>query len=214
MLQINSEGMDHTYAIKNKAFPYSNSGKSLPQEQRSYEDLVDGLTNNISITVDFSGIGIQRFNSLNQREKNWIGMTIGSLVIKELESLTTPMTCIEKTREFCNVLEHALLCRYDCRNTSCRKMKMVISHYELCRKNRKEKLKEILLHGDNDVRNELKGNKKCLICLQLIKIISRHSMNDCVVPYNHSGCPLFMCDSIRKIHYLRTFAKCNLNIRI
>ena len=86
-------------------------GKSLPQEQRSYEDLVDGLANNINITVDFSGIGVQRFNSLNQREKNWIGMTIGSLVIKEVESLTNPMTYIEKTRTFCNVVEHALLCR-------------------------------------------------------------------------------------------------------
>ena len=86
-------------------------GKSLPQAQRSYEDLVDGQTNHINITVDFSGIGIQRFNSLSQGEKNWIGMTIGSLVTKEVESLTNPMTYIEKTRKFCNVVEHALVCR-------------------------------------------------------------------------------------------------------
>ena len=86
-------------------------GKSLPQAQRSYEDLVDGQTNKINITVDFSGIGIQRFNSLSQGEKNWIGMMIGSLVTKEVERLTNPITYIESTRKFCNVVEHALVCR-------------------------------------------------------------------------------------------------------
>ena len=104
--------------------------------------------------------------------------------------------------------------RSACKNTSCQKMKMVIHHYEQCRKKRKDMLKKMLLHGENCAENELKANQRCLICLQLIKIVSRHSMNDCIVPYNKSGCPLFMCDSIRKIHYLRTFAKCNLNIKI
>ena len=93
-------------------------------------------------------------------------------------------------------------------------MKMVIKHYDQCRKKRKERLKESLLRGENNVENILNANNKCVICLQIIKIVCRHAMNDCIVPYNEKGCRLFMCDSIRKIYYLRTLAKCNLNIRI
>ena len=103
-------------------------------------------------------------------------------------------------------------CRCECNNMSCRKMKMVLKHYEQCRKKRKQVLKNMVSTGQRCNNKIAEQPQKCYVCLQLVTIVSRHSMFDCTVPYNQSGCPLFMCDSIRKMYYLRTLAKCKFNI--
>ena len=79
---------------------------------KSFKKEVDvNLNKNINIIVDFSGIGTQRFKALKDNEKDWICMTIGNLVMQDIESLRYPMTFVEKTREFYNAVEHALHCR-------------------------------------------------------------------------------------------------------
>ena len=91
-------------------------------------------------------------------------------------------------------------------------MKMVMKHYQQCKQRRKHQVKRIIFQGVNEIGKHKKTSLKCPVCLQLLKIVGRHSLNDCIVPHNQRGCPLFMCDSIRKIQYLRTLAKFRLNI--
>ena len=104
--------------------------------------------------------------------------------------------------------------RKDCGNASCQKMKMVIRHYEECKDKRKEYLKELIFQGQKSFEVARKQFVKCKVCVQIFKIVSRHSMYDCIMPHTQKGCPLFMCDSIRKIHYIRTLSKCRVSIKL
>ena len=108
-----------------------------------------------------------------------------------------------------------LCLRNNCEVAACQKMKMVILHYRNCRSKRREHLKRVILRSqpmETDEDNPF--DERCHICSQLLKIVSRHALYDCFMPYHERGCPLFMCDSIRRIHYARTLAKCRLSIKI
>ena len=105
--------------------------------------------------------------------------------------------------------------RSDCEDAACQKMKMVILHYRKCRSKRREHLKRVILQSHPMKADEDNPfEERCQICIQLLKIVSRHALYDCFMPYHERGCPLFMCDSIRRIHYARILAKCRLSIKI
>ena len=77
----------------------------------SFQDSNNKQNDDINIIVDFSGIGSERFNELKKSERDSICMIIGKLVMKNIETLSQPMTYIEKTKKFYNVVEHSLHCR-------------------------------------------------------------------------------------------------------
>jgi len=82
------------------------------------------------------------------------------------------------TKAFIQIMLHTRSCS-SCEDSKCKKMKMVMSHYIQCSK--------------------LKNGQQCLLCRQLIRVISEHALYLC--PNRADGmkfpCPVPMCDIMR-----------------
>ena len=90
-----------------------------------------------------------------------------------------------------------------CQQPSCRKMGMVLKHYQACQEKRRkeamEKLKTSMI-GDSKVEKDAtKSSPNCKICQQFAKIVAQHSMYLCNFSPQETGCPVPMCDTMRKI---------------
>jgi len=107
------------------------------------------------------------------------------------------------TMAFVQILLHTLSCSLSCQQPSCRKMGMVLKHYHACQEKRRkeamEKLKASLV-GDGKVdKDALKSSPNCSLCQQFAKIVAQHSMYLCNYSPQETGCPVPMCDKMRKI---------------
>jgi len=107
------------------------------------------------------------------------------------------------TVAFVQILLHTLSCSFSCQQPSCRKMGMVLKHYQACQEKRKKEVISRASMKDSE-RNKPDGegnNKspKCGLCQQFAKIVAQHSMYLCNMSPNETGCPVPMCDMMRKI---------------
>lgn len=110
------------------------------------------------------------------------------------------------TMLFVNILLHTLSCSLSCQQTSCRKMGMVLKHYRCCQeKRRKEAISRATMRNAEERKADNLDNttSKCNLCQQFAKIVAQHSMYLCKMSPNETGCPVPMCDMMRKIRESR-----------
>lgn len=105
------------------------------------------------------------------------------------------------TMAFVQILLHTLSCSLSCQQPSCRKMGMVLKHYQTCQEKRRkeamEKLKTSVIGESKE--EDSKTSPKCGLCQQFAKIVAQHSMYLCNYSPQETGCPVPMCDMMRKI---------------
>jgi len=106
------------------------------------------------------------------------------------------------TMAFVQILLHTLSCSLSCQQPSCRKMGMVLKHYHSCQeKRRQEAVSRASMRnsgGDKDHASNT-SSPKCVLCQQFAKIVAQHSMYLCNMSPQKTGCPVPMCDMMRKI---------------
>jgi hypothetical protein len=112
------------------------------------------------------------------------------------------------TTAFVQILLHTLSCSASCQQPSCRKMGMVLKHYHSCQeKRRKEAISRASLKNSEGNKEDNQGSNtpppKCSLCQQFAKIVAQHSMYLCNMSPTESGCPVPMCDMMRKLRDLR-----------
>jgi hypothetical protein len=81
-------------------------------------------------------------------------------------------------------------------------MGMVLKHYHACQeKRRKEAISRATMKNPGELKEDNLGNtpQKCGLCQQFAKIVAQHSMYLCNMSPNETGCPVPMCDMMRKI---------------
>lgn len=107
------------------------------------------------------------------------------------------------TMAFVQILLHTLSCSFSCQQTSCRKMGMVLKHYHSCQeKRRKEAISKVTMRNSGGLNEDNSGGNtspKCGLCQQFAKIVAQHSMYLCKISPKETGCPVPMCDMMRKI---------------
>lgn len=89
---------------------------------------------------------------------------------------------------FVKILIHALACSA-CTEVSCKKMTMVLKHYQQCR-----------------IKRTTEGSlasTQCKLCQQLLRIVAHHSKFLCNIPADKPGCPVLMCDTLRMASAMR-----------
>jgi hypothetical protein len=111
------------------------------------------------------------------------------------------------TTAFVQILLHTLSCSASCQQPSCRKMGMVLKHYHSCQeKRRKEAISRASLKNSEVSKEDNQGSNtppKCSLCQQFAKIVAQHSMYLCNMSPTETGCPVPMCDMMRKLRDLR-----------
>jgi len=103
------------------------------------------------------------------------------------------------TMAFVQILLHTLSCSLSCQQPSCRKMGMVLNHYKACQEKRRKEAIEKLRNGIVGDSKEDKTSPNCKLCQQFAKIVAQHSMYLCNLSPQETGCPVPMCDTMRKI---------------
>jgi len=107
------------------------------------------------------------------------------------------------TVAFVQILLHTLSCSLSCQQPSCRKMGMVLKHYKSCQEKRKmEAISRASMTNSEEKKHDDQGKNispKCGLCQQFAKIVAQHSMYLCNMSSNETGCPVPMCDMMRKI---------------
>jgi len=107
------------------------------------------------------------------------------------------------TVAFVQILLHTLSCSFSCQQPSCRKMGMVLKHYQSCQEKRKqEAISKASMKNSERNNQDGEGNNtspKCGLCQQFAKIVAQHSMYLCNMSPTETGCPVPMCDMMRKI---------------
>jgi len=107
------------------------------------------------------------------------------------------------TVAFVQILLHTLSCSLSCQQPSCRKMGMVLKHYQSCQEKRKqEAISKASMKNSERNNQDGEGNNtspKCGLCQQFAKIVAQHSMYLCNMSPTETGCPVPMCDMMRKI---------------
>ena len=82
-------------------------------------------------------------------------------------------------------------------------MGMVLKHYQSCQeKRKKEAISKASMTNSERNNQDGEGNKtppKCGLCQQFAKIVAQHSMYLCNMSPTETGCPVPMCDMMRKI---------------
>jgi len=101
------------------------------------------------------------------------------------------------TMAFVQILLHTLSCSLSCEQKSCRKMGMVLKHYHSCQEKRR---KEAQTRNSQDgIGIHASPITNCNLCQQFAKIVAQHSMYLCNMSPHETGCPVPMCDKMRKI---------------
>ena len=93
-----------------------------------------------------------------------------------------------------------------CQQPSCRKMGMVLKHYHSCQEKRRQEAmsKASMQTSEEDKDNARNASSpKCVLCQQFAKIVAQHSMYLCNMSPQETGCPVPMCDMMRKIRNSR-----------
>jgi hypothetical protein len=107
------------------------------------------------------------------------------------------------TTAFVQILLHTLSCSLSCQQPSCRKMGMVLKHYKTCQEKRRkeaiEKLRNNVVGDSKEAEDGVKTSPNCSLCQQFAKIVAQHSMYLCNLSPQETGCPVPMCDTMRKI---------------
>ena len=81
-------------------------------------------------------------------------------------------------------------------------MGMVLKHYHSCQqKRRAEAIARTI--GKQNAENVNNKPLHCGLCQQFAKIVAQHSMYLCELPPNQTGCPVPMCDAMRKLRESR-----------
>jgi len=96
------------------------------------------------------------------------------------------------TAAFVTILLHALKCSNNCDQVSCKKMIMVLKHYQSCRNKRLS-----LAKASNGDEGPNQQQTACKLCQQLLRIVAHHSKYLCQLPPDQQGCPVLMCDTFR-----------------
>jgi len=105
------------------------------------------------------------------------------------------------TMAFVQILLHTLSCSLSCEQKSCRKMGMVLKHYHSCQEKRR---KEAETRNTQDgIAINTSPSTNCNLCQQFAKIVAQHSMYLCNMSPHETGCPVPMCDKMRKIRESR-----------
>ena len=78
-------------------------------------------------------------------------------------------------------------------------MGMVLNHYKACQEKRRKEAIEKLRNGIVGDSKEDKTSPNCKLCQQFAKIVAQHSMYLCNLSPQETGCPVPMCDTMRKI---------------
>jgi hypothetical protein len=106
------------------------------------------------------------------------------------------------TMAFVTILLHTLSCNFSCQETSCRKMGMVLKHYRSCLQKRRS---DTIARTTEKQNGEDANNAplQCGLCQQFAKIVAQHSMYLCELPPNQTGCPVPMCDAMRRLQESR-----------
>ena len=101
---------------------------------------------------------------------------------------------------FIRILLHTLSCNVLCKEPSCHKMGLLLQHYRGCQQKRQSeaRAKKITLE-EKDEMVASRASHKCGLCLTLAKIVARHSVYQCKFLPNQTGCPVPMCDLMRKV---------------
>jgi len=110
------------------------------------------------------------------------------------------------TMAFVQILLHTLSCSLSCQQPSCRKMGMVLKHYHSCQeKRRQEAMSKASMQTSEENKDHARNasSPKCVLCQQFAKIVAQHSMYLCNMSPQETGCPVPMCDMMRKIRNSR-----------
>ena len=100
---------------------------------------------------------------------------------------------------FIRILLHTLSCSFSCQKSSCHKMGMVLLHYHRCKQKRQFESRAVRTHLEKgDEKMLTNAPYKCSLCQQLAKIVGQHSIYQCKLSPNQVGCPVPMCDLMRK----------------
>ena len=80
-------------------------------------------------------------------------------------------------------------------------MGMVLKHYHSCQEKRR---KEAEMRNTRDgIGINTSQSTNCNLCQQFAKIVAQHSMYLCNMSPHETGCPVPMCDKMRKIRESR-----------